>query len=78
MCEGYFTASGTGNVVRVHGIIKKEDYVDVLKDNVKKICYQSSFRLVLGLLLYIQVGPKPLKDTGVALQSPDLNHIENL
>uniref|UniRef100_A0A8B9HPV5 Uncharacterized protein n=2 Tax=Astyanax mexicanus TaxID=7994 RepID=A0A8B9HPV5_ASTMX len=30
MLWGCFAASGTGNLVRVHGTMKKEDYVDIL------------------------------------------------
>lgn len=35
MLWGYFAASGTGNRVHVHGIMKK-GYVVILKDTVKK------------------------------------------
>lgn len=37
--------SGTGNLVQVHGVRKKEDYVDILKDRVKK----SAANLALAL-----------------------------
>lgn len=33
---GCFSASGTGNLVRVEGIIKKEVYEEILKENLKQ------------------------------------------
>lgn len=36
MLWGYFTASGTGNLVQVLVIMKKKGFVDILKDNFKK------------------------------------------
>lgn len=36
MLWGCFAASGTGKLVQVHGVMKKEDCVDILMDSVKK------------------------------------------
>ena len=44
MLWGCFAASGTGNLIWVHFIMKKEDHVDILNDNVKK----SASSLALG------------------------------
>ena len=44
MLWGCFAASGTGSLVRVHGIIKNENYVDILRDNMQK----SARSLALG------------------------------
>lgn len=29
-------ATDTGNLVQVHGLLKKEAYIDIVRDNVKK------------------------------------------
>ena len=36
MLWGYFSSSGTENLVKVQGIIRKEDYIRILDENVKK------------------------------------------
>ena len=41
---GCFAASGTGSLVQVHGIMKKENYVEILRDNMQK----SARSLALG------------------------------
>lgn len=33
---GFFSFSGTGNLVKVQGIMKKEGYIRILGDNVKE------------------------------------------
>lgn len=35
MLWGWFAASGSGNLVQVDGIVNKEDYVAILKNNAK-------------------------------------------
>ena len=35
MLWGCVAVSGTGSLVWVHGIMKKKDYVDLLRDNIK-------------------------------------------
>ncbi len=44
MLWGYFAGSGPGEVVQVHGIMKKEDYLEIIRNNVK----QSALKLYLG------------------------------
>ncbi len=39
-----FAASGLEELVRVHGIMKKEDYLEIIRNNVK----QSALKLSLG------------------------------
>ena len=36
MLWGCFSSSGTGNLVKVQGIMKKEDYISILEKNVKE------------------------------------------
>lgn len=89
MLWGCFSASGTGNLVRVPGIMKKEDYEQILKENLK----QSAAKLGLGCRFVFQHDNDP-KHTSLLVksylqkskvnvlewpaQSPDLNPIENL
>ncbi len=85
MLWGCFSAFGAGNLVRVEGIIKTEDYEKILKDNLK----QSATKHGLGfqhdndpkhtsLLVknYLQMSKVNILDWPT--QSPDLNPIENL
>ena len=89
MLCGCFSAAGTGNLVRVEGIIKKEQYEKILKENSK----QSAVKVRLGRHFVFQhdIDPKHtshlvknylLKAKITSLhwpaQSPDLNPIENL
>ena len=89
MLWGCFSASGTGNLIKVEGIMKKEGYVKILKENLK----QSAAKLSLGRRFVFQQdnNPKPtsllvksyLQKTKVNVidwpaQSPDWNPIENL
>lgn len=89
MLWGCFSASGTGNLVRVEGIMKKEDYEKILQENLK----QSATKLGLGRRFVFQHDNDP-KHTSLLVknylqrskvnvidwpaQSPDLNPIENL
>ena len=89
MLWGCFSASGTGNLVKVEGTMKKEGYVKILKENLR----QSAAKLGLGHLFVFQHDNDPkhtsilvknyLQKTKVNIidwpaQSPDLNPIENL
>ena len=86
MLWGCVSAAGTGNLVRVEGIMKKEQYEKILKENLK----QSAVKVGLGRRFVFQHDNDPkhlvknylLKAKITALdwpaQSPDLNPIENL
>lgn len=89
MLWGCFSASGTGNLVKVEGIMKKEQYEKILNENLK----QSAVRMGLGRRFVFQHDNDP-KHTSLLVknylqkskvkvidwpaQSPDLNPIENL
>lgn len=89
MLWGCFSASGPGNLIKVNGIMKKEQYMEILEENIK----QSAEKLDLGQQWIFQQDNDPkhtakvvkkwLKDNNVTVlewpsQSPDLNPIENL
>ena len=89
MFWGSFAASGPGRLVTVTGIMKKEDYVKILDENLK----DSARQLSLGRRwCFMQdndpkhsanVTKKWLEDNNINVlewpsQSPDLNPIENL
>lgn len=89
MLWGCFSATGTGNLVRIEGIMKKEDYEKILRENLK----QSATQLGLGRRFVFQHDNDPkhashlvknyLQKSKVNViewpaQSPDLNPIENL
>ena len=50
MLYGYFSVSGTGNLVKVKGIMRKEGYVKILKENLK----QSAVKLGVGCCYLFQ------------------------
>ena len=89
MLWGGFSASGPGNLVKVDGIMKKEQYIKILEENIK----QSAEKLHLGEHRMYQQDNDPkhtaksvkkwFRDNDVDVrewpsQSLDLNPIENL
>ena len=81
MLWGCFSAAGTGNLVRVEKVMKKEQYEKILKGNLK----QSAVKVGLGRRFVFQHDNDP-KHTSYLLkakittpaQSPDQNPIEHL
>ena len=89
MLWGCFSTKGVGALVRVNGIMKKEDYRDILEENLK----QSARNLEIRHRWILQQDNDPkhtskfvskwLADERVNVlpwpsQSPDLNPIENM
>ena len=89
MLWGCFAAAGTGQLQKVDGIMRKEQYLEILKHNLKS----SARKLKLGRNWIFQQDNDPkhtahvvtkwLRDNKVKVlawpsQSPDLNPIENL
>ena len=85
MLWGCFSAAGTGNLVRVKGVMKKEQYEKILKENLKQYAVKVGFvfqhdndpkntsYLVKSYLLKAKITTHDWP-----AQSPDLNPIENL
>ena len=86
---GLFAANGTGALQRVNGIMKKDDYLQILQDNLKS----SARRLGLGRSWVFQQDNDPKHTSKVVMEwlnqagmkvlewpsrSPDLNPIENM
>ncbi len=42
MLWGCFSANGPGRLVRVHGIMKKENYLEILKENIQQSAEEPS------------------------------------
>jgi hypothetical protein len=89
MLWGCFAAGGTGVLHKIDGIMRHENYVDILKQHLKT----SVRKLKLGRKWVFQTDIDPkhtskvvakwLKDNKVKVlerpsQSPDLNHIEKV
>lgn len=89
MLWGSFSAQGVGELVPINGIMKKEDYVKILDDNLKK----SARDLRLGRHFWFQQDNDPKHTSQLAKNwlktnrikvldwpsmNPDLNPIENL
>jgi transposase len=88
MLRGCFSAGGTGALHKIDGIMRKENYVDILKQHLKT----SVRKLKLGRKWVFPMNNEPKHISKVAtkclkvnkvkvlewpLQSPDLNHIEH-
>ena len=89
MLWGCFAAGGTGAHHKIDGIMKKENYVDILKQHLKtsvrklKLGHKWVFQMDNDPKHSSKVVAKQLKDNKVKvlewpIQSADLNPIENL
>ena len=87
--RGCFAAGGTGALSYIDGFMRKENYVDILKQHFKtsvrklKLGRRWLFQMENDLKHTSKVVEKWLKDNKVKIlewtsQSPDLNPIENL
>jgi hypothetical protein len=89
MLSGCFVAGGTGALFKIDGIIRQDNYVDILKQHLKT----SVRKLKFGRKLVFQMDNDPkhtskvvakrLKDTNAKVlewpsQSPNLNPIKNV
>ena len=83
MLWGCFAAGGTGALHKIDGIMRMENYVDILKQHLKT----SVRKLKLGQKWVFQMDNDPKHTSKVVAtksmywsghQSPDLNPIENL
>jgi len=69
---GCFSASGTGNLVKVEGIMKKEGYVKILKENLK----QSAAKVGLGHRFVFQHDNNPKHAIAPGEELPPENQSE--
>ena len=89
MLWGCFAAGGTGALHKIDGIMRYENYVDILKQHLKtsvrklKLGRKCVFQMDIDPKHTSKVVAKRLKDYTVKVlegpsKSPDLSHIEDL